>query len=136
MPEQVSQQCKGPRLVLLWAESSHRCQVNGHVQELEQQQRLSLGRHPGLVQTLLDSSRDRWRSDGIGEVPELPEQGTHRQVWGGAAVGQAVTFAVCHRLFSQTVREFCQQPGLPQAWLSRDADHLPLPTNGLCKARV
>ena len=136
VPEQVPQQRKGPRLAHLWAERGQRRQVHGHVQELEQQKRLGLGRHPGLAQTLVDGGRDGRRGGCVREAPELAEEVAHWQVRGGAAIGQAVAFAIRHRLPVQAAGEFRQQPRLPHPRLPSDADHLPLPADRLCQSRV
>ena len=83
------------------------------------------------MQPLRDGGREGVRGGRVGQAPELPEQVAHRQIGGGAAIGQAVAFAVGHRLPGQTLSEFRQQPRLAQAGLPRNADHLPLPSDRL-----
>ena len=112
VPEQVPQQRKGPRLAHLRAERGQRRQVYGHVQEMEQQQYLVLGCYSSLAQTLVDGGRDDRRRGCVREGPELAEEVAHWQVRGGAAIGQAVAFAIRHRLPVQAAGEFRQQPQL------------------------
>ena len=136
VPEQVPQQRKGLRLTHLRAECCQRRQVHGHVQELEQHERLGLRRYPSLAQTLVDGGRDGRHEGCVREAPELAEEVAHRQVRGGAAISQAVAFAIRHRLLVQAAGEFHQQPRLTHPRPPSDADHLPLPADRLLQPRV
>jgi hypothetical protein len=106
VPEQVPQQRKGPCLAYLWAERGQRRHVHGHVQELEQHERLVLRCNPGLAQTLMDGGSDGRRGDCVGEVPEWAEEIAHRQIRGSAAIGQTVAFAIRYRSPVQAAGEF------------------------------
>ena len=134
--EELPQQRKGPRPALLRAERRQGRRLPGHVQELEQQGRAVLRRHPGRVQPLLDGGGEGVRGGRVGQAPELPQQVAHRQIGGGAAIGQTVAFAVGHRLPVQAVGELRQQPRLAHAGLPGNADHLPLPAGRQCQPLV
>jgi hypothetical protein len=67
---------------------------------------------------------------------DLAEQLEHRQIRGRTAVGQAMAFAVDHRLAVETVGEFGEQPRLPHAGLSGNTDDLTLPTDRLRQPRM
>jgi hypothetical protein len=63
-----------------------------------------------VLQIPLDFGRDDLLSIRLGDTTSLAEQVTHGEIGGDAAIWKAVPFPVEHRLASQTVVEFCEQP--------------------------
>ena len=70
--EELPQQRKGPCPALLRAEHRQGRRVSRYVQELEQQRRVFLRRHPGRVQPLQDGGGEAFWGGRVGQAPELP----------------------------------------------------------------
>jgi hypothetical protein len=106
--EELPQERKSPRPAGLRAQHCQGLWLYGHVQALQQQQRLGVRADPCRVQPRLDEGSEDVRRGGLGQVPELSQQVAYREIGRGAAIGQAVALAVGHRLPSQALGEFHQ----------------------------
>ncbi|MDP9144918.1 MAG: hypothetical protein M3N43_09545 [Actinomycetota bacterium] len=107
---EVSQECKGLGFPFLWTPARPPLVVYGHIEKLEEHGCVVFGAELSVLEIALDFGRDDLRFVNLGDPTALTAQATHREVGGRAAIGQAVSFPVEHRLASQTAMKFCEQP--------------------------